>query len=180
MPEMDKFGLVNRARQVVSPNFDPRPSGAEVSLLVIHGISLPPLEFHGDGVERFFCNRLDHSSHPYYIDLQGIRVSAHFLIRRDGELVQFVPCANRAWHAGLSSWRGREKCNDFSIGIELEGAEKLPYAAAQYLALSDLIGLVKSRYPIQDLVGHSDVAPGRKSDPGPQFDWAAIRLMVRE
>lgn len=172
--------MVNMARWVVSPNFDLRPSGVDVSLVVIHGISLPPLEFHGDGVERFFCNRLDHSSHPYYLDLQGIRVSAHILIRRDGEMIQFVQCGNRAWHAGLSSWRGSERCNDFSIGIELEGTEKLPYAVAQYLALSDLIELIKKRYPIQDIVGHSDVAPGRKSDPGLRFDWAAIRLMVRE
>ena len=178
MAEMDKFGVVDVARQVVSPNFDQRPWNAEVSLLVIHGISLPPCEFRGDGIERFFANSLDHSSHPYFDGLLGVRVSAHFLVRRDGELVQFVPCVNRAWHAGLSSWRGSEKCNDFSIGIELEGADHIPYAAAQYLSLSILINLVKTRYPILDVVAHSDVAPDRKSDPGSLFDWAAIRLMA--
>ena len=178
MPEMDQFGLVIGARSVVSPNFDSRPSGAEVSLLVIHGISLPPSEFVGDAIQKLFCNELDHSSHSYYGSLVGVRVSAHFLIRRDGELVQFVPCVNRAWHAGLSSWRGIAQCNDFSVGIELEGADHIPYAAVQYFALSKLIDLVCAHYPIRDIVGHSDVAPGRKSDPGPLFDWASIRAMV--
>ena len=180
MPEIDDFGVVAFAKQVVSPNLDQRPAGTDVSLLVIHGISLPPSEFRGDGIERFFCNTLDHSSHPYFGDLLGIRVSAHFLVRRDGRSVQFAPCANRAWHAGLSLWRGIEKCNDFSIGIELEGADDIPYAAAQYFSLSKLIALVKARYPIRDIVGHSDVAPDRKSDPGPMLDWAAVRSMVAD
>lgn len=178
MLEMDEFGVVNIARMVVSPNFDLRPSGVEISLLVIHGISLPPCVFLGDDIEKFFSNELDHSTHSYYAELVGVRVSAHFLIRRDGKLVQFVPCANRAWHAGLSSWRGIEKCNDYSIGVEMEGADHIPYAAAQYFALSNLIDLVRAYYPIRDVVAHSDVAPGRKSDPGPLFDWAAVRPMV--
>jgi len=178
MPEMNELGVVTLAKQVVSPNYDLRPLGADIPLIVLHGISLPPCEFRGDGIERFFCNRLDHSSHPYFGDLLGIRVSAHFLVRRNGELIQFVPCANRAWHAGLSAWLGIEKCNDFSIGIELEGADQVPYAAAQYLALATLIGWVKARYPTQDIVGHSDVAPERKSDPGPLFNWAALRSLL--
>jgi AmpD protein len=178
MAEIDEFGVVALARQVVSPNFDQRPASINISLVVVHGISLPPSEFRGDEIEKFFCNALDHSSHPYYIDLLGIRVSAHFLVRRDGAVVQFVPCANRAWHAGLSSWRGIEKCNDFSIGIELEGADDIPYAAAQYFSLATLIELVKVRYPIRDIVGHSDVAPDRKSDPGPMLYWAAVRSMA--
>ncbi len=144
----------------------------------MHGISLPPGTFGGDGVLRLFTNRLDSRGHPYYAAIAGMKVSAHFLIRRDGELVQFVGCNDRAWHAGESAWKGREHCNDFSIGIELEGTDDVPYAAAQYTMLARLIRALRRRYPIADIVGHSDVAPGRKTDPGPAFDWARLRRLL--
>jgi AmpD protein len=154
-----------------SPNFNERPAG-EVSLLVIHNISLPPGEFGGDAIEALFLNRLDCDAHPYYQShLRGVRVSAHFLIRRDGELVQFVSCDERAWHAGASEFFGRPRCNDFSIGIELEGADDVPFDAAQYATLGVLARTLAARYPIDAVAGHSDVAPGRKTDPGPHFDW---------
>ncbi|KAB2925064.1 MAG: 1,6-anhydro-N-acetylmuramyl-L-alanine amidase AmpD [Dechloromonas sp.] len=157
-----------------SPNFGERPAGP-VSLIVIHNISLPPDEFGGDWVEDFFLNRLDHRSHPYFASIADIRVSAHFYIRRDGRIVQFVSCDERAWHAGQSRWCGRENCNDYSLGIELEGSDTQPFAAAQYAALWPLLDALRLRYPIATVVGHSDIAPGRKSDPGPYFDWAAVR-----
>ncbi len=171
-------GVVKRALQVPSPNCDARPEGEKVSLLVIHNISLPPGKFGGEGILKLFTNQLDFSEHPYYETLRGTRVSAHFLIRRNGKLVQFVPCAHRAWHAGISAWKGRERCNDFSIGVELEGTDELPYTAAQYRRLSALAAALRRRYPIADIVGHADIAPDRKSDPGPAFDWVRFRRLL--
>jgi AmpD protein len=139
--------------------------------LIIHNISLPPNEFSGDGIERLFMNTLDVNSHPYYTQLRGLRVSSHFLIRRNGTITQYVSCRYRAWHAGVSCWKGRERCNDFSIGIEMEGSDFEPFTDAQYFRLAYLTRRLKRAYPIQDIVGHSDIAPGRKTDPGPFFDW---------
>jgi len=179
MLSVDARGIVRNARQVPSPNCDARPAGEAVTLVVVHGISLPPGEFGGDGVERLFANALDTTAHPYYASLAGLRVSAHFLVRRDGELVQFVSCNDRAWHAGVSSWRGRERCNDFSVGIELEGADDLPYEDAQYRRLAALLRALKGRYPsIEAAAGHCDVAPGRKTDPGPAFDWDRLARLA--
>jgi AmpD protein len=145
----------------------------------VHGISLPPGVFGGADVARLFTNTLDPASHASYATLAGLRVSSHFFIRRDGELVQFVGCNERAWHAGVSSWRGRGRCNDFSVGIELEGADRVPYEDAQYRLLAGLLGALKRRYPtIADAVGHSDVAPGRKTDPGPAFDWDRLARLT--
>lgn len=148
-----------------------RPPRTPVSLLIIHAISLPPDEFGGAGVEQLFTNTLDAEGHPYYAQLRGVRVSAHFLIRRTGEIVQFVSCYRRAWHAGVSLWRGRERCNDFSIGIELEGSDFVPFADAQYRSLVNLTRRLQRAFPIRQVAGHSDVAPGRKTDPGPCFEW---------
>ena len=167
---IDATGRANLARWVASPNRDSRPDAGDITLVVVHGISLPPGEFGGDAIEKLFTNRIDPSAHPYFATIAHLRVSAHFLIRRDGELVQFVGCNERAWHAGASSWRGRERCNDFSIGIEMEGTDETPYAAIQYTRLARLAKALARRYPISDVVGHSDVAPGRKTDPGPAFD----------
>jgi AmpD protein len=171
---IDARGIAEAARQIRSPNRDARPRGTKVTLVVLHGISLPPGEFGGDGIIELFTNRLDPLAHDSYRSLEGLRVSAHFLIRRDGELVQFVPCSKRAWHAGVSTWRGRGRCNDFSIGVELEGTDDLSYTRAQYRVLKPLLDAIRRRYPIGDVVGHSDVAPGRKTDPGPTFDWSRI------
>jgi len=161
-------------RVVDCPNCDERPPGAEVTLAVIHCISLPPGEFGGDAIERLFTNRLDPGAHPYYRGLAALRVSAHFLIRRDGETLQFVPVERRAWHAGVSAWRGRGRCNDFSVGIELEGADAGPFEDAQYAALARLLARLRERLALRDIAAHSDVAPGRKSDPGPGFDWPRL------
>jgi AmpD protein len=176
---IDTAGLVDGARHVPTPNCDGRPAGCKVELLVIHHISLPPGEFGGPGIIELFTNRLDPAGHPSYAPLAGITVSAHFLVRRNGELLQFVPCAQRAWHAGESTWKGRTRCNDFSIGVELEGTGEAPFTAAQYRRLAELTRTLKQRYPIRDIAGHSDVAPGRKSDPGPHFDWRRYRGMLR-
>lgn len=163
-------------RRVPSPNSDRRPAGAEVSLAVLHSISLPRGRYGrdagGSAIERLFTNRLDPAGHPSFVDLAGLRVSAHFLIHRDGELLQFVPLQQRAWHAGVSRWRGRERCNDFSVGIELEGVDGGRFAAAQYESLAVLLGKLQALLPLREVAAHSDVAPGRKSDPGPRFDWA--------
>lgn len=161
-----------------SPHFDDRPEGAKVSLLVIHNISLPPGEFGGPWIDDLFMGRLDPGAHPYFRDIAGLRVSAHFLIRRDGSLVQYVPADKRAWHAGVSSWKGCERCNDFSIGVELEGADDVPFAEPQYETLTRLTRDLQSRYGTLDLAGHSDIAPGRKTDPGPWFDWERFRASV--
>ena len=169
---LDDAGLVAEARYLHSPNCDDRPADAAIDLLVIHNISLPPGEFGGDAIADLFLNRLDPQAHPYYAGIAGLRVSSHFLIRRDGALLQFVPCLKRAWHAGQSQWCGRDRCNDFSVGIELEGADDVPFSDAQYECLSALARALYARYPIQASVGHSDIAPGRKTDPGPHFSWA--------
>ena len=161
-------------RIVQSPNFDERPAGTEVTLVILHSISLPPGEYGGDSIERLFTNCLDPGAHPYFKEISELRVSSHFLIRRDGEVVRFVPAERRAWHAGVSSWRGRSRCNDFSIGIELEGSEEDVFTDPQYRALSALVRDLQSRFSIRDVAAHSDVAPGRKTDPGARFDWARL------
>jgi N-acetyl-anhydromuramoyl-L-alanine amidase len=175
---IDDQGLAVGVPFLASPNCDSRPGGCPVSLLVIHHISLPPGVFGGSGIVDLFTNRLDPSAHPHYPMVAGMKVSAHFLIRRDGKLVQFVPCGARAWHAGESAWKGSARCNDFSIGVELEGTGEVPFTAAQYRQLARLTRALKSRYPIRDIVGHSDIAPGRKNDPGPHFDWARFRALT--
>jgi len=171
---IDELGWLRNVERIDSPNFDERPEGVPIELIVIHGISLPPGEFGGPEVAHLFTNALPVDAHPYFAQLAGLRVSAHFFVRRDGQLVQFVSCLKRAWHAGVSSWRGRERCNDFSIGIELEGVDCLPYEAAQYSVCIELIRALRSAYPIFDVAGHSDIAPGRKTDPGPAFDWSRL------
>ena len=167
-------GWLVSARRVDSPNFDARPAGESISLVIIHAISLPPGVFGGTCVERLFLNALDPQAHPYFASLQGLRVSSHFYIRRDGALVQFVSCLDRAWHAGVSQWQGRSRCNDFSIGIELEGDDENPFEAPQYQCLAALLKLLREHYPIAAVAGHADVAPGRKTDPGPCFDWGQL------
>lgn len=176
--DLDANSWLPCARQVPSPNQDERPAGETVSLIVIHAISLPPGCFGGGEIEDFFTNRLDATAHPYFAGIAQLRVSAHFLIRRDAELVQFVACDRRAWHAGQSVWRGRERCNDYSIGIELEGCDDRPFRAIQYDVLAQLIHTLRRRYPHAELAAHSDIAPGRKTDPGPFFDWALLRRLV--
>lgn len=173
--ELDSLGWVSGARQVLSPNFDARPAGTVPDLLVIHNISLPPGEFGGPGVEQLFTNTLDPTGHPYYAGIAGVEVSAHFFIRRDGELLQFVSCLDRAWHAGASTWQGRTRCNDFSIGVELEGSDFVPFDPAQYATLDKLIALLRAHYPVAAVVGHNEIAPERKTDPGPFFDWGRYR-----
>jgi AmpD protein len=172
---IDDAGVAAAARQVPSPNCDDRPAATGIDLVVVHGISLPPGEFGGEAIEQLFTNRLDPRAHPCYATVAHLRVSAHFLFRRDGALVQFVPCARRAWHAGVSCWNGRECCNDFSIGIELEGSDDTRYEEAQYAALVALIRSLCARYPLAAVVRHSDIAPGRKTDPGPAFDWPRLQ-----
>lgn len=178
-PGLSPHGWLRRARVVPSPNHDDRPPNQPLRLLVIHAISLPPGEFGGDGVERLFTNTLDPEAHPYYQGLRDLRVSAHFFIRRDGRLVQFVPTHCRAWHAGISAWRGRERCNDFSLGIELEGCDEQPFTPIQYIRLARLIRILRREFSIEDIVGHADIAPGRKTDPGPCFDWQRLRYLLR-
>jgi AmpD protein len=170
-------GWLYGVRRVLSPHADERPPGVEVSLIVIHGVSLPPGEFGGPWIEAFFSGRLDSRAHPYFVDRASLQVAPHLYVPRDGALIQFVPCDRRAWHAGCSMWRGRDECNDFSIGIELEGADDIPYTAAQYACLASVIVVLRKHYTAigeQDLAGHSDIAPGRKSDPGPAFDWTRL------
>lgn len=169
-------GWVRAARVLPSPNFEARPAGAVPTLIVVHNISLPPGEFGGNAIADLFLNRLDCDAHPYFdAHLRGLRVSSHFVIRRDGALEQFVSCEARAWHAGVSNFFGRERCNDFSIGIELEGADDQAFEPAQYTALAALVEAARARYPIEALAGHSDIAPGRKTDPGPHFDWTRLQ-----
>jgi AmpD protein len=175
-------GLVSPARQVPSPNQDERPLGVMPDLIVIHNISLPPGEFGGPWIDQLFTNALPAAAHPFFATIEQLRVSTHLLVRRDGTVVQYVPLARRAWHAGVSSYLGREKCNDFSIGIELEGTDDSAFAPAQYATLSRLIVALCAAYPRLSpahLTGHSDIAPGRKTDPGPYFDWPRLRAMVR-
>lgn len=172
-------GWLGCARRCPSPNFGPRPVDSDVRLALIHSISLPPGEYCGDAIERLFTNRLDWQAHPYYAEIRGMQVSAHFLIRRDGELLQFVSCNERAWHAGRSQWRGRADCNDFSVGIELEGLEGGAFEATQYTALSQLLKALAMRYPLDAVAGHEHVAPGRKTDPGPGFDWERLAAALQ-
>jgi N-acetyl-anhydromuramoyl-L-alanine amidase len=171
---------LNNARRVISPNVNDRPCDASISLLVIHNISLPSGEFGGEYIEDFFCNRLA-CTHPYFETISTLKVSAHVLIRRDGEVVQFAPFSKRAWHAGISVFEGRENCNDYSVGIELEGTDDLPYETAQYAQLVKATKLLMSAFPaitLERIVGHSDVAPGRKTDPGSSFDWVYYRQQL--
>ena len=174
-------GWIAGARPCPSPNFDPRPAGAEIDLVIVHGISLPPGEFGGDAVTRLFCSELDSSEHPAFGELAGLRVSAHVLIDRTGRITQYVSFLDRAWHAGDSHYRGRAACNDFSIGIELEGTDAVPYERSQYDTLADLVRAVMARWPSvrpERIVGHADVAPERKTDPGPSFDWGEFRRLL--
>lgn len=168
---------IDCAKQLDSPNCDVRPDPDDISLLVIHCISLPPDQFGGDYIDQLFCNRLNPDEHSYFQDIYQLKVSAHVLIRRDGSLMQYVPFDRRAWHAGMSCFQGRERCNDFSIGIELEGSINRPYEEVQYQQLSAVTRLLLAYYPKLDrdrIVGHSDIAPGRKADPGPYFDWSRL------
>ena len=167
-------GWLTTARHCPSPNVGPRPPGTAVDLIVLHSISLPPGVYGGPEVEQLFTNRLDWDAHPYFAQIRGAEVSAHFFIRRDGELVQFVDADARAWHAGASTWRGRANCNDHSVGIELEGLEGERFDEAQYHSLSRLCQQLAARYPISAIAGHEHIAPGRKFDPGPGFDWATL------
>lgn len=173
--QINPAGYLKKVRYVPSPNYDERPPECAISLLVIHSISLPPDEFGGNGVIELFTNELDPQTHPYFESLRDLRVSSHFFIRRDGEIIQFVPCTLRAWHAGVSCWQGRDRCNDFSIGIELEGSDTLPFEPIQYDQLIALTAALLKAYPITDIAGHVDIAPTRKTDPGPYFDWGRYR-----
>jgi len=170
---ISQAGFANRGVYIPSPNFDVR-SNHEISLIVIHNISLPPQQYGSNGIIELFTNQLNPNEHPYYAEIYTQKVSAHFLIRRDGHLVQFVSCLARAWHAGISNWQGRERCNDFSVGIELEGSDFEPFENVQYNTLNELIAALTKIYPIQAIVGHSDIAPNRKTDPGPYFDWLKL------
>jgi len=170
-------GLIEPAMQSHSPNQDARPPGADPAMVVIHGISLPPGKFGGSEIEAFFTNTLDFDAHPYYGEIRGLQVSAHAFIRRDGSVIQFVPFTERAWHAGESCFRGQHRCNDYSIGIELEGEDETPYDSRQYAALRQVLNAIFRAYPAitaREVAGHCDIAPGRKSDPGPAFDWLRL------
>lgn len=174
-------GWLNQAQRIVSPNWDERPPGVAVDLLVIHGVSLPPGEFGGHWINALFQNRLDPAAHPYFGPIAHSRVSSHLLIRRDGELIQYVDLTKRAWHAGVSHFQGRERCNDYSIGIELEGTDEIPYETIQYQVLARTTRLIMAHFPaitLDRIVGHSDIAPGRKTDPGPSFDWDHYRRFL--
>jgi N-acetyl-anhydromuramoyl-L-alanine amidase len=174
---INKKGFLNIAKQIPSTNFDARPENTAIDMVVIHNISLPPNKYGGNGVLQLFTNQLDPNEHPYYAEIYTRKVSSHFFIRRDGEIIQFVSCLDRAWHAGVSSWKGRERCNDFSIGIELEGSDFEGFEPKQYLVLIGLVNKLKKSYPIEHIVGHSDIAPGRKTDPGPYFDWSQLETV---
>lgn len=176
---IDPTGLVQEALYIASPNCDERPPDTAIELIVIHSISLPPGIFGGPEIIDLFMNRLDAGAHPFFTGIASMRVSSHFLIRRDGTLLQFVPCAKRAWHAGVSSWQGRSRCNDFSVGIELEGCDDSGFEEAQYSRLKLLSQALHAYYPIAATAGHSDIAPGRKTDPGPCFDWARYRAGLK-
>jgi AmpD protein len=174
-------GLLRGARQLPSPNCDDRPVGVVPELIVVHGISLPPGQFGGPHIDHLFTNVLDPEGHDYFRDIAGLKVSSHLLIRRTGEVVQYVPLHRRAWHAGKSSYRGRHQCNDFSVGIELEGTDDQPYSSAQYRRLATVIRVMRRGVPslaAAPVVGHSDVAPGRKTDPGPAFDWPRLHKLL--
>ena len=162
------------AEQLESPNFSPREAGSEVSLVVLHNISLPPFEYGSDAVQRLFTNRIDPAAHPFFAQIAGLRVSSHFFIARSGRVQQFVSCDDAAYHAGVSSFRGREKCNGFSVGIEIEGCDFEPFTEAQYAALETLLAALMRAYPIRAVTGHQDIAPQRKTDPGHFFDWPRL------
>ena len=183
--KIDKItGLLDEARQIVSPNCDDRPDQDDISLIVVHGISLPPGEYGGPWIDALFTNTLDSGAHPYFLEIHQLEVSSHLLIRRDGEIVQYVPFHKRAWHAGKSSYQDRERCNDFSIGIELEGSDDQPYEHPQYMQLANVIRSLCDTYAgltTRRIAGHSEIAPGRKTDPGPSFDWSKLyRLLETE
>jgi N-acetyl-anhydromuramoyl-L-alanine amidase len=174
-------GLMRGVRQIASPNYDSRPAGVDADLIVVHGISLPPGEFGGPWIDRLFTNSLPAEMHPYFAEVRSLRVSSHVVVARDGGVTQYVPFSERAWHAGKSLYQGREACNDFSVGVELEGTDDLPYEAAQYGALAEIVAALCAAYPQLSpdrLVGHSDIAPGRKTDPGPAFDWPRARRLI--
>lgn len=181
--QIDDAGWLVDVEHCPSPNFGPRPPERPISLLVVHNISLPPGRFGGGAIERFFCNQLDAAEHPYFQEIRDLRVSAHALVRRDGTCVQFVSFQDRAWHAGRSSFLGEDECNDFSIGIELEGTDDLPYEAGQYRTLAALAQAIQTRWPAvtpERMTGHCDIAPGRKTDPGPAFDWSHFRRCLAD
>ena len=181
--QIDQQGWLSAVRHCPSPHHDERPEPAEISLLVIHGISLPPGEYGGPYIDQLFLGCLPAEDHPYFAGLQGLRVSSHFLIRRDGEIVQYVSALQRAWHAGVSQFAGRERCNDFSLGIELEGTDDSPYDSQQYPALAALTLVLQARWPMiraDRIVGHQHIAPGRKTDPGPAFDWLRYRALLAQ
>jgi AmpD protein len=178
--ELGRDGIVSGIRQVPSPNCDDRAVGEAITLLVVHSISLPPGVFGGDSVEQLFTNRLDSGAHPYFTQLEGLRVSAHFFVRRDGAIIQFVPVGRRAWHAGASGWRGRTRCNDYSIGVEFEGSDDSAFEHAQYARMAELVRILQARLSLREIAAHSDIAPGRKTDPGPLFDWQrCLSLLAR-
>ncbi|MDX1458272.1 MAG: 1,6-anhydro-N-acetylmuramyl-L-alanine amidase AmpD [Marinobacter sp.] len=178
---MRDTGIIPDARWCPSPNFGPRPEGADISLLVVHNISLPPGQFGGGEIEQFFCNQLDPCQHPYFETIASLKVSSHALIDREGRVTQFVRLQDRAWHAGRSCFKGESECNDFSIGIELEGTDELPYTQEQYASLVQLTRLIMAAWPevtADRITGHSDIAPGRKTDPGPAFDWNHFHALL--
>jgi AmpD protein len=178
---IDDAGWLQSAEVIRSPNFDARPDGAQIKLVVVHGISLPPGEYGGGHIQQFFCNRLDAGAHPYFESICSMTVSAHCLIERDGKLLQFVSFLDRAWHAGESEWRGESACNNFSIGIELEGCDDQAYTEAQYSSLAALVASLRENYPgieADSVTGHSDIAPNRKTDPGPAFDWSKLKAYL--
>ncbi len=180
---IDTHGWLRGVARVPSPNADERPADSAPSLIVVHGISLPPGEFGGPWIDRLFTNTLPADAHEYFATIDQLRVSAHALVRRDGEIRQYVPFTRRAWHAGESSWCGRQRCNDFSVGIELEGTDELAYEAAQYGTLARIVAALREAYPTlrdADIVGHDEIAPGRKTDPGPAFDWDRLDLELVE
>ncbi len=180
--EIDNNGwIINGLEIIPSPNFDSRPAQTEISLLVIHNISLPPGQFGGQHIPDFFCNRLNSNEHPYFAQIENIKVSAHFLLGRNGEMIQFVSVLERAWHAGVSEFCGHSRCNDFSIGIELEGTDSIPYEQRQYERLGQLTNCIMRAFPAittDRVVGHSDIAPNRKTDPGPAFDWRQFKQLI--
>jgi len=180
---IDDAGWLRSVTAIPSPNFDSRPADARIQLIVVHGISLPPREFGGGYIQDFFCNRLTVDAHDYFPSICDLRVSAHCLIERDGGVIQFVSFLDRAWHAGVSNWHGNPACNDFSIGIELEGCDDIPYEARQYASLAALVTALRSRFSdieADAIVGHSDIAPGRKTDPGPAFDWHCLHRLLQQ
>ncbi len=175
-------GQLIGARQIASPNYNARPAHSEIELLVVHNISLPPSQFGGGYIEQFFQNKLDWSLHPYFQTIQGMQVSTHLLILRSGEVLQFVNFNQRAWHSGRSTYLGKKECNDYSIGIELEGSDDLPFQEIQYQVLAHVVTVLQATYPklLQHVAGHSDIARGRKTDPGPYFDWLKIRRLIQQ